>query len=101
MGLFSRLVLGFPSHLLSFASNYQNTSENHRFPDGGARTTLRFIPAPRIMQRRRRKLANGETKEDEIYSFENECENPNLEFIGEFIDQSDDHQNLRIPRAYS
>ncbi len=96
MGLFSRLVLGFPTTLISFSSNVQNTSENHRFPDGGARTSLRFIPAPRLMQKRRRKLANGETKEDEIFSSENNCETTCFEFIGEVLDQSDNTHNERF-----
>lgn len=99
MGLFSRFVLGFPLQSFSTSSNYQNTSGNHRFPDGGARTSLRFIPAMRIMQKRRRTLANGNTKEDEIFTSENTCENPDLDFIGEVIDHADASQIATFSRT--
>jgi len=96
MGLFSRLILGGPLVLFNSSATYQDIHQSHRFPDSGARTSLRFMPASRLTHKRRRYLKNGKLTEDE-FTFRETLDNlPNLDFVGEVIDQNDTIQMNKL-----
>lgn len=85
MGLFSKLVLGFPVLLPSSTPVFHGNPERNPFPDGGSRTSLRFLPTLRCIQKRRRILKNGQKIEEEITLFQAEPDNSQFDFIGEVI----------------
>ena len=87
MGLFSRLVLGFPMLLPVSAPLFHTTPEDHQFPDSGIRTSLRFMPLPRHTQKRRRTRKDGWMIEDELTFLEYRCDETCFDLVGEVIDQ--------------
>ena len=86
MGLFSRLVLGFPLLFPNSFPSFQACPDTHRFPDSGSRTSLRFLPAPRYIQKRRHKYKVGKILEDEISLFQPTYEDFTFDFVGEIIE---------------
>jgi len=98
MGLFSRLVLGFPILLPSSIAVFHGKPERNLFLDGGSRTSLRFLPTLRCIQRRRRILKDGKKIEEEITLFQAEPDNSQFDFIGEVIEEEAIHWNLRVNR---
>jgi hypothetical protein len=90
MGLFSRLVLGFPLLFPVSAPLFHTTPEDHQFPDSGNRTSLRFMPVPRHTQKRRRGHKNGQMIEDELTFLEERYDETCFEFVGEVIEQGSD-----------
>ncbi len=93
MGLFSRLVLGFPMLLPISMPLFHTPPDNHQFPDGGSRPSLRFMPVSRYPQRRRRTLKDGRVVEEELTFLQDRCDDTNFEFVGEVIDQANDNFN--------
>lgn len=88
MGLFSRLVLGFPILLPSSIPVFHGNPARNPFPDGGNRTSLRFLPTLRCIQKRRRILKDGRKIEEEITLFQAEPDNSHFDFIGEVIEDA-------------
>lgn len=86
-GLFSRFVLGFPLNYHMSAPVFRNTTQSFHFPDGGNRTSLRFISICRSFQRRRRKIRKDNLLEEELTMTLSGYEASQFEFIGEVIDQ--------------
>lgn len=97
MGLFSRFVLGFPMLLPISVPIFHTSPENHQFPDGGGRTSLRFMPAPRHTQKRRRNLKNGQIVEEELTFLEERCDDTCFDFVGEVIEQGNNTFNIFSP----
>jgi len=94
MGLFSRFVLGFPMLLPIAVPIFHTIPENHRFPDSGSRTSLRFMPASRCTQRRRHALKNGQTIEEELSFLQDRYDISSFDFGGEVIEQGSDDFSL-------
>ena len=93
MGLFSRFVLGFPMLLPISVPIFHATPDNHRFPDSGSRPSLRFMPASRYTQKRRRALKNGQAVEEELITLHDEYGNINFDFVGDVIEQGSGNFN--------
>jgi len=93
MGLFSRFVLGFPFIFPIFTPTFNNIPENYKFPDSGSRTSLRFLPASRYTQKRRRALKDGRTLEEELTLFQPEYDDSQFDFIGEVVEQGGQNFN--------
>jgi hypothetical protein len=87
MGLFSRMVLGFPWLSQSSTPAYRTNTQSYPFPASGARSSLRLMTGPRYTQKRRRNLKDGSYIDEELTHFETECENPHLDFICEVIEE--------------
>lgn len=87
MGLFSRLVLGFPLLLPISLPTFHVIPQNPHFPNGGARTSLRFLSALRYIQKRRRIQKDGRATEEEITLLQPQWDSSQFEFVGEVIEQ--------------
>ena len=96
MGLFSRIVLGFPVLIPTSTPAFRALLERYQFPDGGSRTSLRFLPTLRCIQKRRRILKNGRSIEEEVTLFQAEPDNSQFDFIGEVVEQENPHWNLKF-----
>lgn len=85
MGLFSRLVLGFPLLFPTSTSTVHTIPQETPFPTNGGRTSLRFLPTPRYGQKRRRILKN-KVIEEELTVFISDHLDANFDFMGEVIE---------------
>ena len=99
MGLFSRFVLGFPMLLPISVPLFQTIPDSHRFPDGGSRTSLRFMPASRYSQKRRRTHKDGGVVEEELAFLEVRCDETCYDFVGEIVEHENDNFNPSLPHA--
>ncbi len=99
MGLFSRLVLGFPLLLETISPTFHGIPQKHQFPDGGSRTSLRFMSTSRFTQKRRRTLKNGRAIEEELCSLQSDCDNSQFDFIGEVIENGNEDFNPALNRV--
>jgi hypothetical protein len=88
MGLFSRFVLGFPMLLPQSHPIFSGRLETHQFPDSGNRTSLRFLPASRSCQKRKKSHKNGKMLEEEITLFQPNSYDSNFDFMGEVSSSS-------------
>lgn len=94
MGIFSRLVLGFPLLIQTSSMSFHSIPQTHQFPDGGNRTSLRFMPTSGHTQKRRRALKNGSAIDEELCVFQSTCDDFHFDFIGEVIEQGNDDFQL-------
>jgi len=87
MGLFSRFVLGFPVLLPQNDPNFSGRFDSPQFPDSGSRSSLRFLPASRLNQKRKGSYKNGKMLEEEMTLFQPNLYESHFDFIGEIIHQ--------------
>lgn len=86
MGLFSRLVLGLPLLFPASTPTFHTIPQETPFPTNGARTSLRFLPAPRYGQKRRRILKNGSIGDEEVTVSASDYLDSDFDFLGEVIE---------------
>lgn len=89
MGLFSRFVLGLPIQITSSITTCSEKTPTHRFPDSGARSSLRFLPAPKFVRKRRRYEGNTTLIEDQIFNSDSTNDMSCFEFIGEILEREE------------
>jgi hypothetical protein len=87
MGLFSRLVLGFPALLSTSIPTFHSVLPGYQFPDSGNRTSLRFMSAVRYTQKSRRNLEDGSLLEEEISLLQAESDHSHFGLVGDVIEQ--------------
>lgn len=93
MGLFSRFVLGFPILFPITCPIFHATQDNHRFPDSGSRTSLRFMPTSRYTQKRRRILSDGGVVEEELTVLEDISDQTCFDLVNDVIEYENDNFN--------
>lgn len=88
MGMFSRLVLGYPALWPLSNPMIHSSPHNFQFPDSGSRNTLRLFSGKRLGQKRRQSQKGKMACEEECFFFqvEQEQNHSHLDFMGEMIE---------------